>query len=61
MENISKFLKSSKRIGVFLGEELVAEYPLDYIGGISALRDAQSLSTETGIFHEVKIFDVEKD
>ncbi|WP_161805246.1 hypothetical protein [Sporosarcina globispora] len=46
-----------KKIGVFLEGELVSDYPFDYIGGVEALNDAREFTSDSGVFHEVKIFE----
>lgn len=46
-----------KKIGVFLKGELMIEFPHTYEGGLEALRDAAFCTSETGEFHEVKIYD----
>lgn len=46
-----------KKIGVFLKGELMIEYPHTYIGGLEALNDARECTSDTGEFHEVKIYE----
>jgi hypothetical protein len=45
-----------KKIGLFLKGELMAEYPFTYTGGLEAINDAGFATSETGEFHEVKIY-----
>jgi hypothetical protein len=46
-----------KKIGVFLKGELMIEYLHTYEGGLEALNEARECTSETGEFHEVKIFE----
>lgn len=46
-----------KRIGVFLKGELMVEFPHTYEGGLEALNEARECTSETGEFHEVKIYE----
>jgi|GraSoiStandDraft_45_1057281.scaffolds.fasta_scaffold06547_10 hypothetical protein len=46
-----------KKIGVFLKRQLVIEFPHTYEGGLEALNEAKECTSETGEFHEVKIYE----
>jgi hypothetical protein len=46
-----------KKIGVFLKGELMVEYPYTYESALEALNEAKECTSETGEFHEVKIYE----
>jgi hypothetical protein len=47
------------KIGLFVNGELVVEYPFGPEFFTESLTEAAYLTTESGIFHEVKIFEDE--
>jgi hypothetical protein len=46
-----------KKIGVFLNDEIMIEYPFEPESFIEAANDCLYAIGETGLFHELKIFE----
>lgn len=46
-----------KKIGVFLNGELMIEYPYTPDCFLEAVNDCKQAIEETGLFHELKIFE----
>lgn len=49
------------KIGVFFYGSLVEKYPANYKGSVKALKDALEATEETGLLHEVKRIEENRD